>query len=369
MKKGISILLCLMLLLTIFVGCSNGGGTETESNNSAQDTEVITWKVQGYTPSGTLYDQYGETLAKKITEMSGGRLVIDWYGAGSIVPVGEAPTAVRDGILDAEFGYSGMWAGIDEAFPLFCSTPGTFSDPRDMVTWLYDGGGLELWQEMVDQYGMNSHLVLAGTHDMETFLWSNEPIKEIDDLFGKTVRIMPVMGNILANNGVSVAFISGSEIISSMERNVIDAGEYSIPALDQTFGFQDVAKYYTRPGFHQPCATQELMINQDRWDELPDDLKTVVEEACKANVLEMMTDSTLKNIDSMKFFEEEGIELVQMSDEMMATLQEWTDKYFEEKMAESESFRKIRESQIAYLKKIAAYKKGLEIPYPDWAFE
>ena len=368
MKKGISILLCLVLLLTLFVGCSNSSGTEAEINSS-EDFEVITWKVQGYTPSGTLYDQYGETLAKKITEMSGGRLVIDWYGAGSIVPVGEAPTAVRDGILDAEFGYSALWSGIDEAFPLFCSTPGTFSDPSDMVTWLYEGGGLELWQEMVDQYDMNAHLVLAGTHDMETFLWSNEPISEIDDLFGKTVRIMPVMGNILANNGVSVAFVSGSEIISSMERNVIDAGEYSIPALDQTFGFQDVAKYYTRPGFHQPTATQELMINQQKWDELPDDLKTIVEEACKANVLEMMTDTTLKNIDSMDYFEKEGITLVQMSDEMMATLQEWTDEYFEEKMAESESFRKIRESQISYLKKVAAYKEGLEIPYPEWAFE
>lgn len=367
MRKGISILLCLILLATLLTGCGNSGSSA--GGDTPQNFEVITWKVQGYTPAGTLYDQYGEALANKITKMSGGRLVIDWYGADSIVPVGEAPTAVRDGILDAEFGYAGLWTGIDEAFPLFCSTPGTFSDPRDMVTWLYEGGGMELWQDMVDQYNMNAHVVLAGTHDMETFLWSNEPISEIDDLYGKTIRMMPVMGNVLANNGVSVAFISGSEIISSMERKVIDAGEYSIPALDQTFGFQDVAKYYTRPGFHQPCATQELMINQQKWDALPDDLKTVVEEACKANVLEMMSDSTLKNIDSMKFFKDNGITLVQMSDDMLATLQDWTDKYFETKMAESESFKKIRESQIAYLKTIAAYKKGLEIPYPDWAFE
>lgn len=234
---------------------------------------------------------------------------------------------------------------------------------------MYEGGGQELWQQAADDANMNCKIFLAGTHDMEDFMWSNKPITEVEDLQGITVRMMPVMGNILSENGISVAFISGTEIVASMERKVIDAGEYSIPALDQTFGFQDVAKYVARPGFHQPCATQELCINKQKWEELPDDLKAIVEYACRANVISMMTNVTLRNIDSLEYFAGQGITVTRLSDNALQTLQEWTDTYYETHATEGTLMKKIIDSQDAFVDKIAEYKDTLEIPYPDWAYD
>jgi TRAP-type mannitol/chloroaromatic compound transport system substrate-binding protein len=203
---------------------------------------------------------------------------------------------------------------------------------------------------------------------MEDFMWSDEPITEVDDLKGITVRMMPVMGNVLSENGISVAFISGTEIVASMERGVIDAGEYSIPALDQSFGFQDVAKYVARPGFHQPCATQELCINKQKWEALPDDLKAVVEYACKANVISMMTNVTLRNIASLEFFEQQGITVTYLSDNAIKTLQDWTDAYYEKHATEGTLMKKIVDSQNAFVDKIAEYKDSIDMPYPSWAY-
>ena len=186
---------------------------------------------------------------------------------------------------------------------------------------------------------------------------------------GITLRMMPIMGTILADNGLSVAFVSGTEIVSSMERGVIDAGEYSIPALDKTFGFQDVAKYYARPGIHQPTGTQELLINKDKWEALPDDLKKLVEVCCHENVLYFISYGQDQNIDAMEYFEEQGITLTQLTEETQETLLQWIDDWYAKECPNNELLNKVHESQVAHIKRIAAYKDSMHMPYPDWAYE
>lgn len=364
-KKGISLLLVVVLTLSMLLtGCGGGG------EGGVVDTgQTYTWKVQGYTAAGTYFDTMGQNLANAITEASNGRLKIEWYAADSIVAVAENANAVRDGVLDAAFDYAGLYTSLNDAFALFCSSPGLFSDPFDMYTWQTEGGGLELWQEMWDSYGMNGHLILAGLHDQEDWLWSNKPIETIDDMKGITLRMMPLMGTILADHGLSVAFVSGTEIVSSMERGVIDAGEYSIPALDKTFGFQDVAKYYARPGIHQPTASVSLNVNKDKWEELPDDLKRIVEACCHENVLNFWTFGTMANIDAIEYFDEIGAVQTTLTDETVDTLLKWIDDWYEKECPKNEWLDKVHTSQVEHIKKIAAYKDSLDFAYPSWAYE
>ncbi len=363
-KRYLAGLLVLVLIMTSLVGCSGQASTSDNANQTAPEKQIV-WKVQGYTPAGTLYDEYGKRLADNITTMSNGRLKIEWYPADAIVPSVDGPQAVRDGVLDGLFDYSGLWSSVEYAAPLFCSSPGLFSDPTDMVAWLDYGGGRELLQEMGDKIGV--HIEPAGVYDMENFLWANKPIDSIEALKSVKLRMMPIMGEILAANGCNVVFMSAAEIIPSMERGVIDAGEYSIPALDQTFGFQDVAKYYMRPGFHQPCATQQLVINKKNWESLPEDLKRIIQVACKENQMYMLNDAAARSIKAMEDFEKMGVELVVMPDEMIATLQEWTNAWYEKKVKEDPFLAKVHQSQVEFLKMWAPYKQTEKIPYPDWA--
>ena len=359
-KQSLVIVSSLILSLVVLAGYTPAVAAEAP----------IVWKVQGYTPAGTLYDVYGKSLADNITKMSGGRLVVEWYPADSIVPVIDGPASVRDGILDAVWDYAGIWAGINPGFPLFCSSPGKFSDPMDMVGWFYQGGGEKLLQEAADNAKLNVKMIFAGIHDGEDFMWSNKPLKELADLKGLTMRMMPVMGDVLAKiGGLSVAFIPAAEIVASMERKVLDAAEYSIPAFDRTFGFQDVAKFVARPGIHQPTSTQQLVINRAKWDKLPDDLKAIVESACKNNIVNMLTDATVQNVDALEYFKTKGITITQLSDEAVKTMLVWIDEYYAKFATPGTLMRKIVDSQDAYIKKVAAYKDSLHMPYPTWAYK
>ena len=75
--------------------------------------------------------------------------------------------------------------------------------------------------------------------------------------------MMPLMGDVLAKHGMSVIFVPGGEIMPNLQRGVLDAAEYSIPAFDKTLGIWEVCKYVMLPGIHQPTSQCELVINQE----------------------------------------------------------------------------------------------------------
>ena len=81
----------------------------------------------------------------------------------------------------------------------------------------------------------------------------------------------------------------------------------------------------------------------------------------------MMNDAAARSIDAMKRFEEMGKTLVVMPPEMLQTLQEWTDAWYEEKVKEDPYLARIRESQVEFLKWWAPYSQTKHMDYPAWA--
>ncbi len=366
MKKK---LFCLFLVVAIvsfgLVGCGQKPAEQPAAGTpAAPRAEVITWKVQGFTPPGTLFQDWLDEFAHTVKDMSGGRLVIETYPPGSIVPSFEGLNAIRDGILDAHWGYPGMWIGQNIASPLFNSVPGGFL-AQDALMWMFEGGGLELWNEMHSPY--NAHVVPCGLIGMEIFMWSDKPFHTVEDMKGNQLRMMPLMGDILSENGLSVAFLPAAEIIPSLERKVLDAAEYSIPAFDITLGFQDVAKYFHYPGIHQPASFLELAINQDKWNALPDDLKRIVEYSAKLSIMHTWVSSEAENIRVLEQFEQMGLEQIVMNQEDVETMMRWADEWMEAKAKEDAFFNKVRQSQIDFSKWWYPYKDATSLPIPEWS--
>jgi TRAP-type mannitol/chloroaromatic compound transport system substrate-binding protein len=358
------VIACMVFAMTAavaFTGYSDGMAAASGADKQ------ITWRVQGYGGAGTLYDAYAKRLTDRITELSAGRLTIDFYPADAIFAASEVPNAARDGIVDAVYTYGGQYTGVNEAFALLCATPGMFPRPFDLLTYMKEGGGVKILQDMLDAYNMNQKVLLCGVHDAEIFLWSNKPIREIEDMKGLTLRFMPVFGNILSAHGMSCVSLPATEIIPALERGVIDAGEYSIPAYDITMGFQDVAKYAIVPGFHQPSSAVTLNVNKASWDALPDELKRIVEAACNENIVRFFTDQRMRNVEALDKIRAAKVEIVAMSAKAIATLNQWTAEYINQKAASNEWVKRVRDSERAFVKEMAGYMDSLDFQWPDWA--
>ncbi len=354
--------LILTLIVLLFFLCLAGN---VAANQDKQTQKIYRWKVQHFAGAGTMFDEWGKHLAERITEMSDGHLVIDYNSGGSIVSASELPNAVSSGLLDAANSYSALWQGYEYAAPLFCASPGLFSDGRDMIAWLYKGNGLELWQEMLDPYGVK--VFPCTITDMEVFQYSNKPIRSIEDMKGLRMRMMPLMGEVLSDHGMSVFFLPGSEVVPSLEKHVIDSAEYTMPAVDIDLGFADAVKFFHYPGIHQPSSIGEFIINADSWAELPDYLKLVVETACSELLWYSWLDQGERNLKAIAEFKEKGVEQVILPDDVLQTMNNWIDEWYAKKVQEEPFLKKVRESQVEFAKEWLPYKESIYIPPPEWA--
>lgn len=327
----------------------------------AQD-KVIKWKVQGFVPAGMLYHETLVRTAEEIKAATNGRFVWEVFPAGALVPPFEGLKAVSDGVYDANFGYTGQWAGKIPVAPLFTAAPGGFG-PFDMNMWLEHGGGKELYQEMYDKYGYKVKVFLEGPISMEILMWAKKPLRKIDDFKGLKLRMMPLMGDVLAKNGFSVVFMPAGEIMPNLQRGVLDAAEYSIPAFDKTLGIWEVCKYLHLPGLHQPTSQIELVVSQKSWDALPPDLKSIMDLVIWKMRLKNWLWMESKNIEAMQFFKEKGVEVVQLDPETVQTLTKWAWEYLDEKGAKDEFFGKVWKSQKDFGAKWFPYNKAFTLPH------
>jgi TRAP-type mannitol/chloroaromatic compound transport system substrate-binding protein len=324
--------------------------------------KVIEWKVQGFVPAGMLFHETLVRMADKVKKATNGRLVFVVHPAGALVPPFEGIKAVSDGAYQAQYSYSAMWVGKIPVAPLFTASPGGLN-VLGMQMWLNEGGGLKLWQETYDNYGFNVKIMPGPPIAMEDFMWSKKPLRKIEDFKGIKMRMMPLMGDVLQEHGMSVIFCPGGEIMPNLQRGVLDAAEYSIPAFDKTLGIWEICKYVMLPGIHQPASMTELLVNKEAYAALPDDLKGALDAAIAQSRLDEWLWMEKENIKAVKFLKDKGITWVTMDPETITTMQKWANEYLDKRSAKDKNFAKVWNSIQAFSKTWYPYHNLYNLPH------
>jgi len=316
----------------------------------AADKPVV-WKVQTPWPQALWQHKAGIIWAKDIEKLSSGRMKIDLYSSGEIVPAFEIYDSVRVGTLDAGHTWSGYNIGKFPGCTLFAATP-AFFDLLGYFTWMYQGGGKELWQEM---YGDNVVVFPAGMLWAEGGGWANKMIQRLEDFKGLKYRTVLIWGQILSEIGASVVTLPAGDIVPSLQRKTLDAAEFSTPVTDIPLGFHEVAKYCYFPGLHQIAGFLELIINPKKWQALPDDLKVVVVAATDMAVTHELTAWLVDDCKAVQKFKDYGTTIVKFPKEMQQQiLERFVEKY---NMQKDPMFQKIWKSQKDFLKLYTPYMK------------
>lgn len=243
----------------------------------AQDKQTFRLRMATSFPAGQPVYTTGpggaEDFARRCEEASGGRLQIQVYPAGEIMPAFEVFDNTSAGNIDLHWSCSYYWSGKTFAGQYFTTVPFGMSYQGHMA-WLTQGGGLELWEEVYSDFNLVPMPV--GSSGAQMGGWFKEPFESPQDLKGITFRIPGLAGEAYQQVGVNTRLLPGGEIFPALERGVIDAAEWVGPYLDQRLGLHDAAKHYYAVDWHEPSTTTEVVFNRGSWDQLPDDLKGVV---------------------------------------------------------------------------------------------
>ena len=319
--------------------------------------QKITWRMASSWPAGTELMYQADLFAKKVTTMSGGRLEIKSFAGGAIVAPLEVFDAVNRGSIDASHSWSGYWIGKQIASPMFASMPMGMDTPQ-YYTWFYQAGGIALWREMYAKYNFG-FVGPCGNVGAEDFGWSHKPLRTLADFKGLKYRTVGFWGEILNQLGASVVTLPGGEVYPALEKKVIDAGEYSSPAIDYKLAFHEICKYLHGPAYHQQATILELIVNKKSWDKLPKDLQAIVEEAAKSTTLEGWVHGIKEDMFALKKFKEYGTQFVKISPEVAAEIKKRAEALYDQKAAKDPFFAKVLKSQRDFLKEYDIWEKQM----------
>ena len=282
-------------------------------------TEQIKWKLVTTWPKGLPgLGSAPENFARRVEEMSNGRLSIRVYGAGEVVPPFEVFDAVSQGVAEMGHGASYYWKGKIPSAVFYTAVPFGMT-AQEMNGWLHYGGGLELWRELYAPFGVRPFA--GGSTGVQMAGWFNRELKSAEDLKGLKMRIPGLAGEVFTASGGTSVRLAGGEIYTSMQTGVIDAVEWVGPYNDRTLGLMEVAEYYYYPGWHEPGAMLEFTVNQEAFDRLPVDLQAIVEGAARATNQDMLDEFTARNNSSLtSLLDEYETKLRPLPDDVMDIL-------------------------------------------------
>ena len=320
------------------------------------NAETIKWTMGTSWPSGMIVYETAEHFAKKVKEMSQGRLDISVKPAGAVVGPLDVLDAASKGSIDAAHSCANYWPGKNISSQFFGSVPMLF-EPLMQLVWVYEGGGLELWNKMyTEKMKLNVITLPLGMTHGEILAWSNKPLKGIDDFKGLKYRTLGWWGEILKANGTSVTMLPGGEVFSALERGVIDAAEFNTPYADYQLGFFEIAKYYVGPAMHQPSTMLELIINKDKWNALPNDLKVIVEEAAKSTTIWAWTYEINKSMKALEEYENKGNIRIIVDEKSQREFREVAWKHLDKIAETDEFFKEVWDSARTFYLRFVDYE-------------
>ncbi|HMB15975.1 MAG TPA: TRAP transporter substrate-binding protein DctP [Pelovirga sp.] len=314
-------------------------------------TETFRWKMVMPWSKGLLFFDMAQHFADSVALASGGRLEIKLFSAGELVGAMESFDAVSKGSAEIGHDWPGYWKGKNENFVSFASVPFGL-DAEGYNIWLYERGGLEQMQELYGRY--NLYALPGGNGGQEMGLFSNVKATKMADYSGMRIRTPGWNMDILNSLGASVSPLPGGEVYLALERGVIDAAEFSTPAMNWPMGFDEITEFVISPGAHQPSVQSALFINMDAWNELPADLQWIVKIAAKETQLWSNAWQENLNIEAINMFKEK-VEFVKMDDEAITAFAKRTKEYLEELKEQYPDVKKTLDSQEQF-----------KIDFADW---
>lgn len=330
----------------------------------ARAQETFNWKMtNAYGPGSPFYVEGPGSptdFCAKVAAMSGGRLNIQHFAAGELIPALEGFDAVRSGAVEMNAANAYFWAGRIPAAQYFTTVPFGMNF-QGMNAWLYHGGGMALWDELYEPLGLKA--LPMGNTGVQMTGWFRDPIESVADFQDLKMRIPGLAGKVYASLGVDVKLLPGGEIFPALERGVIDAAEFVGPYQDRRLGLQNAAKYYYTTGWHEPCNATELLIGKAAWDSLPEDLQAIVTVAAMACNLESHTWCESVNAAALKdLVENEGVIAQVLPEDVVAELKTATDTVLEEGAAADPATRKVHDAFMAFKAEHDAWAGVSEAP-------
>jgi TRAP-type mannitol/chloroaromatic compound transport system substrate-binding protein len=340
----------------IAAGAVIAGAPAVHAKKTKEITMVSTWP-RDFPGLGT----GAQRFAKRLTDMTDGRMKVKYYAAGERVKAFDSFDEVASGNAQIYHGAEYYWKGKHPAFAYFASVPFGLTY-TEFNAWIRFGGGQEIWDELAAGYGIKG--LMCGNTGSQMGGWFRKEINSPDDLKGLKMRIPGLGGDVMAKLGASPVSLPGGQIYENLISGSIDATEWVGPWNDGFMKFYEAAKYYYFPGMHEPGTMLSIGMNKKWWDGLTKSDQITIDAAASMENDVMMAEFNSKNGASLrKLVTEQGVKLREFNDDVYDAFGEAAAQVFAEVRQHSKLAAKTHDSFAKTRKEVGSWMKIADQAY------
>jgi TRAP-type mannitol/chloroaromatic compound transport system substrate-binding protein len=318
----------------------------------------INMRWQSTWPSKDIFHEFALDFAKKVNDMTGGDLKIEVLPAGAVVPAFGLLDAVSKGTLDGGHGVLVYHYGKQTALALWGSGPGFAMDANMLLAWHKYGGGKDLLAKLYASIGANVVSFPYGPMPTQPLGWFKKPIATAEDLSGLKFRTVGISIDVFTGLGAAVNALPGGEIVSALDRGLLDAAEFNNASSDRALGFPDVSKVCMLQSYHQNAEQFEILFNKTKYDALPDQLRAIMTNAVEAASQDMQWKAIDRySQDYVAMQTQDKVKFYKTPDAILKKQLEVYDEVAKKKAAENPLFREVLESQLAFAQRATRWEQ------------
>ena len=324
----------------------------------AQAQGPISMRWQSTWPSKDIFHEFALDYAKKVNDMTGGDLRIEVLPAGAVVPAFGLLDAVSKGTLDGGHGVLVYHYGKQTALALWGSGPGFAMDANMLMAWHKYGGGKELLEKLYASIGANVVSFPYGPMPTQPLGWFKKPVTKVEDLRGLKFRTVGISIDVFTGLGAAVNALPGGEIVSAMDRGLLDAAEFNNASSDRALGFADVSKVCMLQSYHQNAEQFEIMFNKTKYDALPEKMRAIIANAVDAASQDMSWKAIDRySKDYVELQSKDNVKFYKTPDAILKRQLEVYDEVVKKKSAENPLFKEILQSQLAFAQRTTRWEQ------------
>ena len=306
---------CLVALLIMVIAAAGIAGCGDGDEGTTGETFTLTFSMMS-PPTAANSAVLNDFTFPEIEERSDGRIQIEPYWSGSLLTGGETLRGVGEGIADMGFVYA---AYTPAQLPLNCAPLGAY--PTIKMT---AADGLEIFGDLVDEWPeMTAELEMWGVRFLgldsshNQCLFSTKPMRTLDDLKGKKIRVHSAyMGEAVEAAGATAVFLPPGEVPDALARGLVDASTASA-TTGKAYGWFDYTDYFIETDFATPALITNVM-NLEKWKSLPSDLQDIIVDVF-SETAELTVQAYEDGIEAAKAeMEDIGIEIIEFPDSEIA---------------------------------------------------
>ena len=304
------------------------------------------WRLtHAYPKNYPIFGTAPNLIADYIKRGSGGKLEVEVYGAGEIVPAFEAIEAVGNNTCQIGYGTSYFWKGKEPAAQFITGMPFGLT-AQEQNGW-FVAGGTELAQKVYDR--LNVKFFVAGNSGAQMGGWFNKEITGPESFQGLKMRLPGLGGEVLSAIGATIVNLPGGELLQAMQTGSIDAVEWIGPSSDLAFGFHKVAQYYYYPGWQEPSGIFDCFVNMDEWQKLEPEFQAIIEAATQAANGYVLNELTARNPAALRtLIDEHNVQMKRFSDETLIRLAETSGEVINDIASQDPLSRELLDSLLKF---------------------